>query len=279
MAKGADFTDKNLTGKEMKAAGLTFACRYLSNHPGGWKELSLAEAKEKTAAGILVVSNWENTGHPLNTVAVGKDEATKALAEAHKCGMPAFRPIYFSIDFNAKPGSFNKYFEGVNSVLGLQYTGVYASAALIQGLHNANLVKWGWRTQSIGWYGGASTADCQIVQSGGSTVSGTSIDRDASLTADIGGWVIGGKYGQVIVPVTPPKYTHPLEFSGAAISVHYDVEALQWQTQMRNHHSSNVVADGLYGAFSEGVCKAFQKYAHLKVDGIVGPITWAASFK
>lgn len=276
MAKGADFTDKNLTGKEMKAAGLTFACRYISGHQGGWKELSLPEAKEKSAAGILLVSNWEDTGHPKDSEAAGEIEAETALVEAHKCGMPAFRPIYFSIDFNAKPAAFDSYFRGVKHVLGAAYTGCYGSAALIQHLHGAGLIKWGWRTQSTGWYGGASTADCQIVQSGGSTVHGTSIDRDTSLTADIGGWVIGGNYGQVLPPPKGVVYTHPLVEIPKPF---FDEQALAWQTQMRLHHKSNVVADGLYGPYSKSVAEAFQKYAHLKVDGVVGPLTWAASFK
>lgn len=282
MAAGADFTDKNLTGKEMKAAGLSFACRYLSAHPGGWKELSLAEAKEKTAAGILIVSNWEDTGHPANTVAAGESDAKRALAEGTKCGMPAFRPIYFSIDWNTPVDGYDNYFKGVCNVLGVERSGCYGSSGLIAHLHGKGLIKWGWRTMSWAWHGGASTAYSQVIQTGGSTVAGTSIDKDTSLTADIGGWLVGHSYAPptTVPPPTPvpakPGYTHDLRLVSPQ---HYDVQALRWQQQMKLHHKSKITVDGFYGPYSVAVCKAFQKLMGLKVDGIVGQITWNASFK
>lgn len=277
MSVGADFTDKNLTGAEMKAAGLSFACRYLSAHPGGWKELSLAEAKDKTAHGILTVSNWEDTGHPSNTVAAGERDARSALAEAKKCGMPDFRPIYFSIDFNATADSFDNYFKGVCNVLGVSRSGVYGSAALIQHLHQQKLITWGWRTMSTGWRGGASNAYVQIVQTFGRTINGTSTDKDTALTADIGGWFIGHDYS----PVAPTQPTQPIGYTHSLVLVtpqHFDPQVLKWQTQMKTHWKSRVVPDGYYGPFSVSVCKAFQKLKGLKEDGIVGPKTWAESF-
>ena len=285
MSSGADFTDKNLTGAEMKAAGLTFACRYLSGHSGGWKELSLAEAKDKTAHGILIVSNWEDTGRPANTVAQGESDAKRALAEAHACGMPLNRPIYFSIDHDVAVDGADNYFKGINNVFGGPgNVGVYASAGVIQHLHGKGLVKWGWRTMSTGWHGGASTVDSQIEQTGGSTVKGTSIDKDKGLTADIGGWLVGHDYTVPVTPpvkppVTPPaapKYSHEL-----INSVHpkFDQEAKDWQAQMNKAHGTKLTVDGLYGNLSKAACKNFQRVNKLVVDGVVGPKTWAATFK
>ncbi len=275
MSAGADFTSRNLTGAEMKAAGLSFACRYLSAHPGGWKELSLAEAKEKTAAGILIVSNWEDTGHPANTVAAGESDAKRALAEATKCGMPAHRPIYFSIDWNTPVDGYDNYFKGICNVLGVDRSGVYGSAGLIAHLHGKGLIKWGWRTMSWAWHGGASTAYSQIEQTGGSSVHGTSIDRDLGLVADIGGWLVGHNYGPP-VPNVPPGYTHNLVLVNPQ---HYDVQALRWQQQMKLHHSSKIAVDGFYGPYSVAVCKAYQKYVGLPPTGVVDAATGAASFK
>lgn len=281
MTSGADFTDKNLTGAEMKAAGLSFACRYLSGHPGGWKELSLAEAKDKTAHGILIVSNWEDTGTPANTVSAGESDAHRALAEHLACGGPSWRPIYFSIDHNVAVSGADHYFQGLVNVLGVGRVGCYGSAGLIQHLHGKGLIKWGWRTMSTGWYGGASTADCQIEQTGGSTVHGTSIDKDKALTADIGGWTVGMKPPATTPPpATPPStgkpaYTHDLVLKTPQV---YDAQAKAWQTQMKTNWKSRVVPDGYYGPYSVGVAKAFQKLKGLKVDGVVGPKTWKASF-
>ncbi|MFC0041032.1 CHAP domain-containing protein [Actinomadura rayongensis] len=50
-----------------------------------------------------------------------------------------------------------------------------------------------------------------------------------------------------------------------------------WQTQMRKR-GWRLAADGVYGAESRGVCEAFQAEKHLRVDGVVGPQTWAAAW-
>lgn len=50
-----------------------------------------------------------------------------------------------------------------------------------------------------------------------------------------------------------------------------------WQQQMSSRGWSLTV-DGLYGPQSQGVCESFQQQEGLTVDGIVGPVTWNASF-
>lgn len=50
-----------------------------------------------------------------------------------------------------------------------------------------------------------------------------------------------------------------------------------WQAQMRKR-GKTIAADGAYGPQSEQVCRAFQKEQHLDVDGVVGPVTWDATF-
>ena len=39
---------------------------------------------------------------------------------------------------------------------------------------------------------------------------------------------------------------------------------------------AKVLVDGIFGENTESAVKAFQKSKKLKVDGIVGPLTWAA---
>lgn len=51
-----------------------------------------------------------------------------------------------------------------------------------------------------------------------------------------------------------------------------------WQTRMHQRGWS-ITADGMYGPKSEEVCRQFQSEKHLSVDGLVGPITWTASWE
>jgi N-acetyl-anhydromuramyl-L-alanine amidase AmpD len=51
-----------------------------------------------------------------------------------------------------------------------------------------------------------------------------------------------------------------------------------WQRQMRAR-GWRIAVDGVYGPGSAAICRAFQKEKGLTVDGIVGPKTWAATWK
>jgi Domain of unknown function (DUF1906) len=80
--KGVDTTDRTLTGAILKANGYTFVCRYYQyggTNPG--KQLTAAEAREKTAAGIRIVANYETDGNPANTIATGERHARNFLAQ------------------------------------------------------------------------------------------------------------------------------------------------------------------------------------------------------
>lgn len=84
-----------------------------------------------------------------------------------------------------------------------------------------------------------------------------------------------------VVPATPgdpTKFSHTLEYAGVPTDVHYDPAAAAWQQQMRTHWHSGVTPDGKFGAYSKAVAISFQKLMKLNPDGVVGPITWNASF-
>lgn len=93
----------------------------------------------------------------------------------------------------------------------------------------------------------------------------------------------GGDYGPDVVGRLewiathfPPVYTVPLALGGRG------AEVAVWQAQMawRGWHSGGrpLAVDGLYGPISQGVCRAFQQQKALSVDGVVGPVTWNASW-
>lgn len=58
----------------------------------------------------------------------------------------------------------------------------------------------------------------------------------------------------------------------------FDTAARQWQARMQARGWS-IEVDGLYGASSAKICRQFQQEKGLQVDGIVGPATWAATFR
>lgn len=71
-------------------------------------------------------------------------------------------------------------------------------------------------------------------------------------------------------PKWPGRYiTQPPVMTGSDVKV--------WQTKMRQRGWS-IAVDGAYGPNSEKVCIAFQKEKGLKVDGVIGPSTWAKTW-
>lgn len=53
-------------------------------------------------------------------------------------------------------------------------------------------------------------------------------------------------------------------------------EVSKLQTCLRDQHKFSLVVDGVFGTNTETAVKQFQSTKNLKVDGIVGPLTWDA---
>jgi peptidoglycan hydrolase-like protein with peptidoglycan-binding domain len=80
-------------------------------------------------------------------------------------------------------------------------------------------------------------------------------------------------YGSVQPNVPPPFPGRLLKFP--PLTRGQDVAA--WQQRM-NERGFSLVVDGLYGKNSKAACISFQQQQGLQADGIVGPITWDATF-
>lgn len=79
-------------------------------------------------------------------------------------------------------------------------------------------------------------------------------------------------------PAVRPLVTAPA-YPGFPLTVGKRGQAvLLWQRQMRRR-GWRIGVDGIYGEGSATVARAFQREKHLKVDGIVGPTTWAATWR
>jgi hypothetical protein len=184
--EGIDWAWGKADIRELKKAGIHFACRYLSHDAG--KNLSHAEARSLSAAGIDVVVVWETTANRAGQGrAAGATDAKEAERQAKACGMPSSKPIYFAVDFDASAGQVSDYFRGVNSVLGVRRTGAYGGVRAVRGLLDAGLVHYAWQTYA--WSAGQLEKRAQLYQySNGHRMAGVSCDYDKALHADYGGW-------------------------------------------------------------------------------------------
>lgn len=202
IATGVDYSWARPSPSGLKAGGYTFAARYLSHDTSG-KNLSNTEATALWAAGVDVVANWENSSTAaLNGYSQGVADAQAAQSQALADGIPAGRPIYFSVDFDATPAQqtpINSYFDGVVSVIGVARAGAYGGYYVIQRLFNAGKIKWGWQTYA--WSGGQWDTRAQLRQVlNGITAAGDAdcCDKDQAVATDFGQW-------HAQPPNTPPR--------------------------------------------------------------------------
>jgi len=190
MRAGVDYSFARPSPAGIRAAGYTFAVRYLS-HGSNTKNLSASEARALIAAGVDVVVVWETgASDALKGGARGATDAQEALSEATAAGMPAGRPIYFGVDFDAtasQQAALDEYFDGVASVLGRGRTGAYAGFNPITRLFDAGKIGFGWQTYA--WSSGQWDPRAQLRQvRNGVTVAGGDCDIDQSHADDFGQW-------------------------------------------------------------------------------------------
>ncbi len=242
--KGLDYSFARPSVSSLHSEGYTFAARYLStdNSSTAGKILTAAEAKSLIAAGIDVVSNFEYAADDaLSGEAQGVADAKVAQAQAVAAGMPATRPIYFSVDFDATPAQqtpINAYFDGVASVLGVDRTGAYGGYYVIQRLFDAGKIKWGWQTYA--WSGGQWDARAQVRQTqNGITAAGDSdcCDLDASEADDFGQWGYTSPYAAKFVSQSWPLATTAMTIKcGQAVAANIvlrNVGSKTWDTNTR----------------------------------------------
>ena len=139
----------------IKQQGIDFAIRHYSHHAG--RNLSLAEARALTDAGIEIGAVWEMATH-LNyfTRAQGcADGAAAYLMAQSVIGQPSGSAIYFAVGPEADEagiaGPVARYFEGVNQAFSAarpderQYqVGVYGSFACCEWMMARGLATLGW---------------------------------------------------------------------------------------------------------------------------------------
>lgn len=190
---GIDYAWSRPSTASMKEAGVKFACRYLSYDETG-KNLSIVERDRLIGAGIAVVLVWETTAsRALSGFDGGASDAREANRQARVLGMPASRPIYFAVDWDAgeaQQARINAYLDGVASVIGRDRVGVYAGYWPLKRALDAGKAKFGWQTYA--WSGGRWDSRAQLQQySNGRSMGGQNVDFNRAMDADYGQWGVG----------------------------------------------------------------------------------------
>lgn len=190
MSYGIDYSFSKPTPAQIKAAGKTFVCRYLSYLPNP-KVITKAELQALHAAGIGVVFNWEyRSGDMLKGHDTGVQHAAEAKKQMTALGVPNNIPVYFSCDVNvttaAQRSAVAGYVLGARSILGQKGAGLYGQYSIIEDLV-PDFAALGWQTYA--WSGGKISKKANLYQyQNGFSLAGHDVDLDRSLTTDFGAW-------------------------------------------------------------------------------------------
>ena len=194
MEYGVDYSGGRPGGAALRAAGKTFAIRYIA-HSIAEYNLTLAEVADLTARGLSIVIVCERgTQRALGGQAAGAFDAKLALSTANALGLPPDRPIYFAVDWNMQrdqESAVQAYFAGVASVIGLARTGIYGGLSAVQHAQAGKWATWFWQTYA--WSLGIWASGVHIRQYlNGQSIGGAAVDFDMALMADFGQWPASG---------------------------------------------------------------------------------------
>jgi hypothetical protein len=194
MRRGVDYSWGRPAPAALRAAGFTFAVRYLSWDPTT-KNLTRGEAELLAAAGLDLVLVWENHAGDflVDSAVTGQVHARAARAQAVQVGAPDDVPIYFAVDKDVTADTMDEalaYVGGVASVIGADRVGVYGEYDVVTAVRLADLAAYSWQT--AGWSGGKWAAHAQLRQvKNTQKVDGAPVDFDEAWSDDFGAWYPG----------------------------------------------------------------------------------------
>lgn len=187
--EGVDYSFARPDPAGLARAGKKFAVRYGGPGTSG-KWLSAGELAALRSAGVDVVANAEGSAGGYRGTAAGRDWALSAERHFRGLGMPADRPIYFSVDFDAGPSDWSSVdaaLRGSASVIGAGRVGVYGSYDVVAHCLAAGTASWFWQTYA--WSAGRRHPMAHLFQyQNGVAVAGGDCDLTRALTADYGQW-------------------------------------------------------------------------------------------
>ena len=211
-----DYAMRQIPAQDIRAAGHAGVINYVSmSRPGssfGAKPITLPYAKSLTAAGLVIVSNYQY-GKPGGTAPSdftrgypgGVLDARTAWQLHSAAGGGQSAPVFFSVDDDINREQWNSvvlpWFRGINSVIGVQRTGIYggikacqwAAADGVIGRSRSPGHVWAWQTRS--WSNGqiypAAVLYQRIIDTAsnpGPVIGGIRVDVNDVLAQDCGQW-------------------------------------------------------------------------------------------
>jgi len=212
-----DFTHLQVPVDQVAAAGYTGVIVYVSElRPGAtfdFKPVSRGYTDALRAAGLHVVSvyqygkpGWVNSPSDFTRgFDGGVADARTALRLHGAAGGPDTAPIFFSVDEDISADTWKnvalQWFKGINSVLGVQRTGIYGGARQVTWAADDGVIgrsttpghRWAWQTRA--WSGGARAPMAVLYQATvvtasdpGTMIGDIHVDEDDILAADYGQW-------------------------------------------------------------------------------------------
>lgn len=189
LADGVDLSEHIRSAAQLRAAGKTFAVRYVSpntvNHPQ--KTLTAAEVADCAAHGVDLCVVWEtNDNRALDGYGAGHADALAAAGVVRSLGLDPL-PIHWAIDFDATGAQVEAYGRGWADAIGVARCGAYGGIRPLAYLLDRQLITYAWQTYA--WSAGQLEPRATAYQwLNGQTVAGNSVDLDAALAHDFGQW-------------------------------------------------------------------------------------------
>jgi Domain of unknown function (DUF1906) len=211
-----DFAERLVPADQIAAAGYAGALVYVSElRPGAtfdFKPVTREYADSLRRLGLAVVScyqygkpGWPTPSDFTRGYDGGVADAATALRLHAAAGGPDSAPIFFSIDEDIDASTWKsvavQWLRGINSVLGVQRTGVYGHAdvcgwAIADGvIGNSSVAGYRWAWQTRAWSDGEREPAAVLYQrvivtasDPGVSLGGTHVDEDGILAADFGQW-------------------------------------------------------------------------------------------
>jgi Rv2525c-like, glycoside hydrolase-like domain len=211
-----DFAERLVPPDQIKSAGYDGVVVYVSElRPGAtfdFKPVTREYADALRAAGLHVVSNYQygKPGWPTPSDFTrgydgGVADAQTALRLHAAAGGPGSAPIFFSVDEDIDLNTWKNvavdWFRGINSVLGVDRTGIYGHSracgwAIDDGVIGRSSTpghRWAWQTKA--WSHGEREPAAVLYQDvvvtaadPGVLLGGVHVDEDEVLAADFGQW-------------------------------------------------------------------------------------------
>ena len=211
-----DFTERLVPPDQITSAGFDGALVYVSElRPGAdfdFKPVTREYADALRAAGLQVVScyqygkpGWPTPSDFTRGYDGGVADAQTGLQLHGAAGGPNSAPIFFSVDEDIDLDTWKRlaaqWFRGINSVLGVDRTGIYGHAqacgwAIGDGVVGRSTTaghSWAWQTKA--WSHGEREPAAVLYQSvvvtpsdPGVVIGGIKVDVDEVLATDFGQW-------------------------------------------------------------------------------------------